>query len=114
MFPSALLFTSDRKEDISFYLSIYVPVVPSPSYGESSAHSIVCLEIGGWRETGVPSAVSALGPSGQCFAAALRTGIRCSVSWVHVEEVSVAGGEKYFMWRDVSSMQTLENCYFTG
>lgn len=38
-------------------------------------------------------------PSGQCCAAALKTGILCSVAREHVEDASVAGVEKYYMWR---------------
>lgn len=74
-----------QREKKTFLPSVYVPVAPSPSDGESSADSIVCSEIGGWRETGVPSAVPALGPSGQCCAAALKTGTMCSVAREHVE-----------------------------
>lgn len=88
-----------QREKKTFLPSVYVPVAPSPSDGESSAASIVCLEIGGWRETGVPSAVPAPGPSGRCCAAALKTGVLCpSVAREHVEDVSVAGVEKYYMW----------------
>lgn len=103
-----------QREKKTFLPSVYVPVAPSPSDGESSADSIVCLEIVGWRETGVPSAEPALGPSGQFCAAALKTGILCSVAREHVEDVSVAGVEKYYMWWDVASTQTLGNCYYTG
>lgn len=101
-FPSSLVFASDR-EEIS---SIHGLVAPSPSDRESSADCIVCLKIGGWRETGVLSAVPALGPSGQCCVVAVKTGIRC-------REESVASREKYYRWWDVAGTQTLETFNYT-
>lgn len=92
MFPFTLLFTSDRKEQIS---SFYRLAALSPSDRDSSVDCIVCLKIGGYRETGVPSAVEMPGLSVNVDAAAVKIGIRGG-------EKLVASCEKYNLWWDVA------------